>query len=214
MRARGCWRRPSRARIERWRGRSRCGIWRRPHLFLRRALVTNGPISPTPLSRAMPVNGFRLRFPARPRSPPWAPTNGARAPRHAAMALRRVLEVEAPAHFTAPSGSSSRSITRRKSGPKIAIRVQELFGLDRHPAVAAGRIPLVIELLSPGESTGAGDARSSPLLARHLCGGQGGDERPLSAPSLARRSAHCGADGPRAKRAPVTSANLKHQAFS
>ena len=36
-----------------------------------------------------------------------------------------------------------------EGGPKIAIRVQELFGLDRHPAIAGGRVPLVIELLSP-----------------------------------------------------------------
>ena len=34
-------------------------------------------------------------------------------------------------------------------GPKLAIRVQEMFGLDRHPAIAAGRVPLVVELLSP-----------------------------------------------------------------
>jgi ATP-dependent helicase HrpB len=27
--------------------------------------------------------------------------------------------------------------------------VQELFGLDRHPTVAGGRVPLVLELLSP-----------------------------------------------------------------
>jgi ATP-dependent helicase HrpB len=27
--------------------------------------------------------------------------------------------------------------------------LQELFGLDRHPAVAAGQVPLVLELLSP-----------------------------------------------------------------
>ncbi|MGZ8325451.1 MAG: ATP-dependent helicase C-terminal domain-containing protein, partial [Rhodoplanes sp.] len=29
--------------------------------------------------------------------------------------------------------------------------VQELFGLDRHPTVAGGRVPLVIELLSPAQ---------------------------------------------------------------
>jgi ATP-dependent helicase HrpB len=29
------------------------------------------------------------------------------------------------------------------------VRVQELFGLARHPTIAGGRIPLVIELLSP-----------------------------------------------------------------
>jgi ATP-dependent helicase HrpB len=63
--------------------------------------------------------------------------------------LRRRLEVEAPTHFAAPSGSSVPIDYDAEAGPKLAIRVQELFGLDRHPTVAAGRAPLVIELLSP-----------------------------------------------------------------
>jgi ATP-dependent helicase HrpB len=29
-----------------------------------------------------------------------------------------------------------------EEGPKLSIRVQELFGLDRHPAIAGGRAPL------------------------------------------------------------------------
>jgi ATP-dependent helicase HrpB len=40
-----------------------------------------------------------------------------------------------------------------EGGPKIAIRVQELFGLNRHPAIAGGKIPLTIELLSPAHRT-------------------------------------------------------------
>jgi ATP-dependent helicase HrpB len=36
-------------------------------------------------------------------------------------------------------------------GPKISLRVQELFGLDRHPAIGGGRVPLVVELLSPAQ---------------------------------------------------------------
>jgi ATP-dependent helicase HrpB len=63
--------------------------------------------------------------------------------------LRRRLEVEAPTHFAAPSGSAVPIDYEAAAGPKLAIRVQELFGLDRHPTVAAGRAPLVIELLSP-----------------------------------------------------------------
>jgi ATP-dependent helicase HrpB len=63
-------------------------------------------------------------------------------------ALRRRLEVEAPTHFDAPSGSRV-PIEYDAEGPKLAIRVQELFGLDCHPSVARGRVPLVIELLSP-----------------------------------------------------------------
>jgi ATP-dependent helicase HrpB len=35
------------------------------------------------------------------------------------------------------------------AGPTISIRVQELYGLTAHPCVADGRIPLVLELLSP-----------------------------------------------------------------
>jgi ATP-dependent helicase HrpB len=63
--------------------------------------------------------------------------------------LRRRLEAEAPTHFAAPSGSSVPIDYEAEEGPKLSIRVQELFGLDRHPAIAGGRVPLVIELLSP-----------------------------------------------------------------
>jgi ATP-dependent helicase HrpB len=63
-------------------------------------------------------------------------------------AMRRRLEAEAPTHFDAPSGSRV-PIEYEPDGPKLAIRVQELFGLDRHPTVARGRVPVVIELLSP-----------------------------------------------------------------
>jgi ATP-dependent helicase HrpB len=63
--------------------------------------------------------------------------------------LRRRLEAEAPTHFAAPSGSSVPIDYEAEEGPKLAIRVQELFGLDRHPAIAGGRVALVVELLSP-----------------------------------------------------------------
>jgi len=63
--------------------------------------------------------------------------------------LHRRLDAEAPTHFAAPSGSSVPIDYEADEGPKLAIRVQELFGLDRHPAIAGGRVPLVIELLSP-----------------------------------------------------------------
>ncbi len=63
--------------------------------------------------------------------------------------LRRRLEVEAPTHFDAPSGSRVPIDYEAEEGPKFGIRVQELFGLGRHPTIAGGRVPLVIELLSP-----------------------------------------------------------------
>jgi ATP-dependent helicase HrpB len=63
--------------------------------------------------------------------------------------LHQRLDAEAPTHFAAPSGSSVPIDYEAEEGPKLSIRVQELFGLDRHPAIAGGRVPLVIELLSP-----------------------------------------------------------------
>jgi ATP-dependent helicase HrpB len=63
--------------------------------------------------------------------------------------LRRRLDAEAPTHFEAPSGSRVPIDYEAEEGPKLAIRVQELFGLSRHPTIAGGRVPLVIELLSP-----------------------------------------------------------------
>jgi ATP-dependent helicase HrpB len=64
--------------------------------------------------------------------------------------LRRRLDTEAPTHFTAPTGSSVPIDYEAEQGPTVSIRVQELFGLSQHPAIAGERVPLVIELLSPG----------------------------------------------------------------
>ncbi|HXF88594.1 MAG TPA: ATP-dependent helicase HrpB [Xanthobacteraceae bacterium] len=63
--------------------------------------------------------------------------------------LQQRLDTEAPTHFAAPSGSAVPIDYAAPDGPKLSIRVQELFGLDRHPCVASGKIPLVVELLSP-----------------------------------------------------------------
>lgn len=64
--------------------------------------------------------------------------------------LRRRLDAEAPTHFTAPTGTSVPIDYEAEQGPTVSIRVQELFGLTKHPSIAGGRVPLVIELLSPG----------------------------------------------------------------
>ncbi|WP_306026787.1 ATP-dependent helicase HrpB [Stappia sp. MMSF_3263] len=66
-------------------------------------------------------------------------------PQHRLGELDRLL----PGHFTAPSGSHVPIDYGRDEGPVLPVRVQELFGLDRHPAIAGGRVPLILELLSP-----------------------------------------------------------------
>jgi len=63
--------------------------------------------------------------------------------------LSRRLEAEAPTHFVAPTGSPVPVDYEAEGGPSIALRVQELFGLSQHPALAGGRVPLTLHLLSP-----------------------------------------------------------------
>ena len=64
-------------------------------------------------------------------------------------ARRAEMDRLLPSHFEAPSGSRVPIDYGAENGPALEIRVQELFGLDRHPAVAGGRVPLLVILLSP-----------------------------------------------------------------
>jgi ATP-dependent helicase HrpB len=63
--------------------------------------------------------------------------------------LRPRLEREAPTHFEAPTGTQLAIDYEAEQGPTIAVRLQELFGLNTHPSIAKGAVPLVLELLSP-----------------------------------------------------------------
>jgi ATP-dependent helicase HrpB len=60
-----------------------------------------------------------------------------------------VLEREAPTHFTVPSGSSIPINYLDGEVPAVSVRLQELFGLAQTPAIAAGRLALLLKLLSP-----------------------------------------------------------------
>jgi ATP-dependent helicase HrpB len=63
--------------------------------------------------------------------------------------LRARLEREAPTHFEAPTGTMLAIDYEAEQGPTVAVRLQELFGLNTHPSIAKGAAPLVLELLSP-----------------------------------------------------------------
>ncbi|MBN14324.1 MAG: ATP-dependent helicase HrpB [Pelagibacterium sp.] len=62
---------------------------------------------------------------------------------------RAQMETLLPSHFAVPSGSSIPIDYAAENGPVLAVRVQELFGLDTHPAIAGGKVPLLLSLLSP-----------------------------------------------------------------
>ncbi|MBX5202026.1 ATP-dependent helicase HrpB [Rhizobium sp. NZLR1] len=62
--------------------------------------------------------------------------------------VQRDLNRLAPTHFEAPTGQRH-PIQYEGEEPVLTIRVQELFGLKQHPAIAGGRLPLLLELTSP-----------------------------------------------------------------
>jgi ATP-dependent helicase HrpB len=64
-------------------------------------------------------------------------------------ALRQRLDRDAPTHFMAPTGNAHPIDYEGAGKPALHIRVQELFGLKSHPAIAQGRLPLTLHLLSP-----------------------------------------------------------------
>lgn len=63
--------------------------------------------------------------------------------------LQRRLDAEAPARWTAPTGNSFAIDYAADGGPRVEVRVQEVYGLSQHPSVAGGRAPLTLALLSP-----------------------------------------------------------------
>lgn len=62
---------------------------------------------------------------------------------------RQTLDRLAPATFETPAGSRLSIDYAGEAGPVLSVRVQELFGLDRHPSVGEGQTPLSLHLLSP-----------------------------------------------------------------
>ncbi|MFP5348349.1 MAG: ATP-dependent helicase HrpB [Gammaproteobacteria bacterium] len=62
---------------------------------------------------------------------------------------QKALDEKAPTHLTVPSGSSVRLQYIPGQSPVLAVKLQELFGLADTPRIAAGRIPVMLHLLSP-----------------------------------------------------------------
>ena len=62
---------------------------------------------------------------------------------------RRELDRLAPTHVVVPSGSRIPVDYADPDAPVLAVRLQEVFGLDETPSVAGGRVPLTLHLLSP-----------------------------------------------------------------
>ncbi|WP_034460882.1 ATP-dependent helicase HrpB [Buttiauxella noackiae] len=61
------------------------------------------------------------------------------------------LDSALPTHYTVPTGSQIVIRYDDENPPVLAVRMQEMFGEAQTPVIAEGRVPLVLELLSPAQ---------------------------------------------------------------
>ncbi len=64
-------------------------------------------------------------------------------------AQNTLVDREAPTHYVVPSGSRIPIDYLDGDVPTLSVRLQEMFGLSETPSVAAGKLPLLLKLLSP-----------------------------------------------------------------
>ncbi len=103
-------------------------------------------------------------------------------------ALKRRLDQEAPTHFEAPTGNRHAIDYEGAGAPALHIRVQELFGVTEHPAIAGGRLPLTLYLLSP--------AHRPIQITRDLAGFWSGSWAAVKAEMKGRYPKHVWPDDP------------------
>ncbi|MEO1609003.1 MAG: ATP-dependent helicase HrpB [Pseudomonadota bacterium] len=102
--------------------------------------------------------------------------------------MRQRLDKAAPTHFIAPTGNRIAIDYSGEHAPSIAVRVQELYGLKDHPAIAGERLPLTLYLLSP--------AQRPIQVTRDLPGFWAGSWRDVKAEMKGRYPRHVWPDDP------------------
>jgi ATP-dependent helicase HrpB len=110
--------------------------------------------------------------------------------------MQRRLDELAPVRLTTPLGSAAIDYAA-EGGPRVDIRVQELFGVTTHPTVGGGRVPLTLALLSP--------ARRPVQVTRDLPGFWAGSWAAVRSEMRGRYPRHPWPDNP-AEASPTTRA--------
>ena len=64
-------------------------------------------------------------------------------------AQQALVEKHAPERWLLPSGRHSRITYVPDGSPYLAARIQDLYGLEKTPRIAMGRVPVVLHILAP-----------------------------------------------------------------
>ena len=64
---------------------------------------------------------------------------------------RQQLDDWAPTHILVPSGQRIPVDYSQQGNPILAVRLQEMFGLQQTPLIGQGKVPLTLHLLSPAQ---------------------------------------------------------------
>ena len=111
--------------------------------------------------------------------------------------LQRKMDALLPPRFEAPTGNTFAIDYAAEGGPRVEVRVGELYGLSEHPSVAGGKVPLTLALLSP--------AHRPIQITKDLPGFWKGSWREVKVEMKGRYPRHVWPDDP-ATAAPVTRA--------
>lgn len=106
--------------------------------------------------------------------------------------LRR-LDTAAPERLATPAGPTHAIDYTAEGGPRVDVRVQELYGLAQHPTVACGAVPLTLALLSP--------AHRPIQITKDLPGFWSGSWKAVKAEMKGRYPRHLWPDDPAAAQA-------------
>ena len=62
---------------------------------------------------------------------------------------QEMLEKYAPERLEMPNGRKFKIVYEEKGQPSIAVRIQDLYGVEQSLPIAAGRVPVTIQVLAP-----------------------------------------------------------------
>ena len=60
-----------------------------------------------------------------------------------------MLDKHAPERLSLPNGKTPKVAYDSANPPHIALRIQELYGMNATPAIAMGRVPVLVHILAP-----------------------------------------------------------------